>query len=187
LAFVVSVDHGTWPDTWPKELEPYRDQAQTVDGMHSMVYKIRFDKREDFEKAWPHILAVKSKGAPLILERSPSSRSVSGSTAETRVRIVCPPVCLVKLPGGKLLTVGPPWPDHIRSSSGELPEYVEAGLDDWIPVTGESARGFAVRPRVDVVLITDGKIIDLNRIPLPPDTPIIDRRFEERSESADAN
>ena len=31
-----------------------------------------------------------------------------------------------------------------------------------------------------IELIVDGKIVDLNRIPLPADTPIIDKRFEEK-------
>jgi hypothetical protein len=29
-----------------------------------------------------------------------------------------------------------------------------------------------------VELVVDGDIVDLNRIPIPADTPIIDRRFE---------
>jgi hypothetical protein len=29
-----------------------------------------------------------------------------------------------------------------------------------------------------IELIVDGHVVDLNRIPLPADTPIIDRRFE---------
>jgi hypothetical protein len=30
-----------------------------------------------------------------------------------------------------------------------------------------------------IELIVDGDIVDLNRIPLPPDTPIIDERFKD--------
>jgi hypothetical protein len=30
-----------------------------------------------------------------------------------------------------------------------------------------------------IELVVDGEIVDLNRIPLPADTPIIDERFEE--------
>ncbi len=30
-----------------------------------------------------------------------------------------------------------------------------------------------------IELIVDGEIVDLNRIPLPPDTPIIDERFKD--------
>ena len=32
-----------------------------------------------------------------------------------------------------------------------------------------------------IELIVDGDIVDLNRILLPADTPIIDKRFEERT------
>jgi hypothetical protein len=32
---------------------------------------------------------------------------------------------------------------------------------------------------VYIELIVDGEIIDLNRIPLPPDTPVIDERFQD--------
>jgi hypothetical protein len=35
-------------------------------------------------------------------------------------------------------------------------------------------------------LIVDGDIVDLNRIPLPPDTPIIDERFKERGAAVPA-
>ena len=29
-----------------------------------------------------------------------------------------------------------------------------------------------------IELVVDGQVVDLNRIPLPPDTPIIDERFK---------
>lgn len=84
----------------------------------------------------------------------------------------------------KLLRIGPPWPDHIKSESGALPEYVvyENGkLALWDPDGGRSlpkepAR--LMRCRVDIELIVDGQIVDLNRIALPADTPIIDKRFQ---------
>jgi hypothetical protein len=39
-----------------------------------------------------------------------------------------------------------------------------------------------------IELIFDGDIVDLNRIPLPPDTPIIDERFKDgQSKSANRN
>jgi hypothetical protein len=34
-------------------------------------------------------------------------------------------------------------------------------------------------PQISIELIVDGDIVDLNRIPLPPDTPIVDERFKE--------
>ena len=32
-----------------------------------------------------------------------------------------------------------------------------------------------------IELIVDGEVVDLNRIPLPADTPIIDERFKENA------
>jgi len=75
LALVGIRYEGDWPDTWPKELDPLRAQARTLDvgtGIQQTVYEIPFTSREEFEAAWPHILAVKSEGAPLILVKSPS-------------------------------------------------------------------------------------------------------------------
>ena len=43
------------------------------------MFDISFSDREQFEKAWPVILKLKSKGAPLILEKAPSYYNVSGS------------------------------------------------------------------------------------------------------------
>src|SRR5262245_30498098 len=81
---------GTWPDSWPKQLDPLRKQARTYDGpMASQPhYVIPFTKREDFESAWPHILSVKSKSAPVILLRSPSTFF----ECKAGVIIHCPPL-----------------------------------------------------------------------------------------------
>ena len=72
-------DRGTWPESWPKELDSLRKQSRTLDGPLPGVlhYQIPFAKREEFESAWPHLLKVKSKGAPIILLRSPLLRTSS--------------------------------------------------------------------------------------------------------------
>ena len=56
-------EKGTWPESWPKELEPLRKQSRTLVGpmIAQGHYEIPFTKREEFESAWPHILKVKSK------------------------------------------------------------------------------------------------------------------------------
>jgi hypothetical protein len=68
-------DQGMWPKSWPKELEPLRKQSRTFEGprLLTRVYLIPFTKREEFEAAWPHLLKVKSKGAPIILVRGPKT------------------------------------------------------------------------------------------------------------------
>jgi hypothetical protein len=66
---------GTWPNTWPKELEPLRKQATTLVGpmVEASHYEIPFTKREEFEAAWPFILKVKTPGAPIILKKGPKT------------------------------------------------------------------------------------------------------------------
>ena len=68
-------DRGVWPTSWPKELEPLRKQSRTLEGPLVLYrhYLIPFTKREDFEAAWPHLLKVKSKGAPIVLVRGPKT------------------------------------------------------------------------------------------------------------------
>src|SRR4029079_13701596 len=68
-------DRGEWPKSWPAELEPIRKLARTYEGPVVLYrfYLIPFTKREEFEAAWPHLLKVKSKGAPIVLVRGPKN------------------------------------------------------------------------------------------------------------------
>lgn len=127
-------DKGLWPESWPRELEPLRKHARTLDGPTplDLHYAIRFTDRDEFESAWPHILNVKSKGTSLRLVRGPNF--FLGGGRKAGVVIHCPP-------------------------HGESDE--QATLE----------------------LVVDGEIVDLNRIPLPPDTPIIDERFKDGKNS----
>jgi hypothetical protein len=45
-------------------------------------------------------------------------------------------------------------------------------------VDGKDAKG-NWEQTIYIELIVDGEVIDLNRIQIPPDTPIIDERFAE--------
>ncbi len=84
-------DTGTWPESWPAELEPLRKQARSLEGplLPQLHYEIPFTKREEFETAWPHLLKVKTAGAPIVLLRGPVTWL--GSTVNSGVRIHCPP------------------------------------------------------------------------------------------------
>jgi len=89
-AIVMTANKGTWPDTWPKELEQYRDQSRTHDvlaGISEDVHEIPFATRSEFEKAWPHFLKLGSNGTRLILN-SPSIYAVSGSEMGPGVRVL---------------------------------------------------------------------------------------------------
>ena len=142
-------DTGIWPKSWPAELEPLRKQASTSVGplapYMNQHYAIRFTSREEFESAWPHLLKVKSAGAPIFLVRHPSFSLGKDNTAGVVVH--SPPADPVDDPAKPIPVKDV---DEFRINT----TYIE--------------------------LVVDGEIVDLNRIPLPADTPIIDKRFEER-------
>jgi hypothetical protein len=143
-------DTGTWPKSWPKELEPLRKDARTLVGPEEQNrhYAIRFSKREAFEAAWPHILKVKTKGAPVFLVRGPSF--FLGEQSKAGVVVHCPPLGQANDP-----------------ATPEAPiAHVKDARVHWMYTTY-------------IELVVDGNIVDLNRIPLPADTPIIDERFKD--------
>lgn len=140
-------DRGTWPKSWPQELEPLRKQSRTLEGSLANIvfYEIPFTKREEFEAAWPHLLKIKGKGVPIILVRSPDSTFGKFSAG---VRIKCPP-----RDAGNRKTPSTP------NETAKANEQSETEL-------------------TNIQLVVDGEIVNLNRISLPPDTPIIDERFK---------
>ncbi|MHC4676321.1 MAG: glycoside hydrolase domain-containing protein, partial [Planctomycetota bacterium] len=177
-----------------------RNQAHTsVHSQEGAVYEIGFTSRAEFEAAWPHILVVKSKKAPLTLLSSPDKKLVE--TVKAGVRILSPltgtfvtpeglryPPGALAIPDGKFLKIGPPWPDHIKSQSGALPKYAVYENGKWLPYTDKKAKEYSgkkryclTRARIEIELVVDGDIVDLSRIPLPLDTPIIDKRFKDRN------
>lgn len=172
------------PDSWPAELRSLGNRTKEIGVQHGIQetdYEIPFYSAEEFEKAWPHILSLKSKGAPLILEKSPSTYGVSGSTLEVGVRVLCPPGTEIVGgdPTGKARYVfNLPWQDPKPDESIESPEYIEMEGGKWVSQKDGQPLTEGVRARVDVVLVVDGKVIDLNRIKLPENTTIIDHRFK---------
>lgn len=140
---------GDWPNDWPKELETLRKQSRTLVGptLEAQHFAMRFKTREEFEAAWPHILKVKSPGAPIFLKRGPNfflDKERAG------VVVHCPP-----------------------KGQRDNPKTLEAPIEGY-PV--ESPIRWQWTNYIE--LVVDGAIVDLNRIPLPSDTPIIDERFK---------
>jgi hypothetical protein len=103
-------------------------------------HAIPFTEREAFEEAWPHLLKVKTQGAPLVLRRGPNFWLGQGDAG----------VCIHTPPAGET------------------------------PVADAKEAGGQWERTIFIELIVDGDIVDLNRIPLPSDTPIIDERFKDR-------
>jgi hypothetical protein len=186
FGLVMTEGRGTWPADWPKQLEPYREQAKTIGvaaGNQEDVFEINFRNREEFEKIWPVILALKSEGAPLTLTTAGSAPGWAGlfDNNEPVVRIYAPSYTgYVEGADGRMLKPSPPWPDSAKLPNGRLPEYVRLSDDrtTWVPADANynPLKGFKFRVRIEIELVIDGRIIDLNRIRLPADTPIIDKR-----------
>lgn len=107
------------------------------------TYLVPFTKQEEFEDAWPHLLKVKTKGAPIILVRGPKTDFFS-----------------IK-PAGVLIHT-PPIDSEVRAA----PRETTTARDRWLYANY-------------IELAVDGEIVDLNRIELPADTPIIDERFKQ--------
>jgi hypothetical protein len=140
-------EKGTWPDTWPKELEPLRKQSKSYTGggeVNRTFHEIRFSSREEFEAAWPHLLKIKTDKAPIFLSRSPVKYL---GPLDSGVRVWM-----------ELETSKPRPPGPIAG--------VKNARRRWIYAT-------------HIELIVDGKIVDLNRIKLPVDTPVVDERFDD--------
>lgn len=177
---------GMWPESWPKELEPFRKRASTygvAHGTQETVYEIPFKNRREFEKVWPTILQLKSRCAPIRLfschDRSTRSSSAGLENKGPMVRVIAP-----AFGSGALRPLGVAsgdeleWPESVKLQKGELPEYVDTAEDGtWLPEEKVANRGlFKHRARIDIELVVDGTVIDLNRIRLPANTPIIDER-----------
>jgi hypothetical protein len=143
-------DTGTWPKSWPAELEPLRKQSRTLVGpmAPNRHFAITFTDREQFEAAWPHILKVNTKGAPVFLVRGPNF--FLGGRAKAGVVVHCPP-----------------------EGQANNPRTPEA------PIPGVQNERMRWTNTNFIELVVDGEIVDLNRIALPTDTPIIDERFKE--------
>jgi hypothetical protein len=179
-AWIMISDKGTWPKTWPAALEPLREQARSMDVAHGIQqneFEIVFKDREQFEKVWPAVLEVKSPGGVLILESLPS-RSEAGPSSLTQpgVRILTPAYG-ARVGEEKTDAGSPQWLDALTSGGAPLPEYaLSLKGGKWAAYDGSNRAGFMYRARTDIILAVDGRVVDLNRIPLPPDTPILDRR-----------
>ena len=142
-----SVTHkGIWPNSWPKELDPLRSQARTLEGplLPQLTYEVPFTSREDFESAWPHLLKVKSQGAPIILVRGPYK--FLGANMKAGVVVHCPPA------------------NTDRKANPEAPLPGQRSVRSTWMWTNY------------IELVVDGDVVDLNRITFPADTPIVDER-----------
>lgn len=173
-------DRGDWSADWPREFESLRERSTTyrvMAGNKEDVYEIPFDDRDEFERLWPFFLELADPGGKLTLYSvRPHSRRSVFRTSRPAVIISVPPDGVAIKPAGSDEYIHPQRED-LYDQDGHLPEYVVWDGEQWVGVKSlRNLRPFAYRARVDLALVVDGGVIDLNRIPLPDDTTIIDRR-----------
>ena len=189
--------NGLEPKPWSKDLERllakthHREEYLQYDDIRETVFDIQFNERENFEKLWPSILSLKSKGAPLILRTGPSTHR-RFDPIMNGVHVLYP---LRDQEGLSNPGIDPKLLELLLSSPGVPPEYVEIDGNNVTPFSDvlpkplarhEKLREAIYRVRTDIILVIDGNVVDLNRIPLPEDTPIIDQRFAEHGAASHA-
>lgn len=143
-------DSGAWPKGWPAELEPLRKQARTLEG-------------------------------PLILNLHHAIPFTNRAAFES----AWPHILKVKSKEAQLILVrGPNFFLGDDRKAGVVVHCPPSAQDDktaerGTPTTGGNGEGGSRGMAYSIELVVDGKIVDLNRIPLPADTPIVNKRFSE--------
>jgi hypothetical protein len=188
-AYGVLESPGNWPENWPAELEPFREKATSVGWAAGSLFKyhsIPFEDRASFEGAWPAILRLKTKGAPitLITCRAQGTENGPNGTFETgpRVHIICPTEGEYEIDeDGAYHHIGP-WTDDVANEADPLPSLVVLRKSDmkWVDWNrfpmDDDYFDLPKKSRVEITIYVDGDVVDLNRIHIPAHTPIEDHR-----------
>lgn len=140
---------GEWPKSWPSELEPLRKQSRTLVGPLASFQ----------HHAIPFTKREEFEAAwPHILK---------AKTKGAPVFLLRGPNFFLDNAKAGVIVHCPPEGQNKNPATPEAPiEGVKNPRERWTYTNY-------------IDLVVDGEIVDLNRIPLPPDTPIIDERFKD--------
>ncbi len=144
------IESGKWPKCWPKELEPLRKESRTLSGSLADLTVYEIPFTDRDEFEAAWPLLLKLKTQGAPVFLVRGPNKFLVNAMKAGVRVHCPP--------GKTGEAVPP--------SKPLPNRKDP-RSAWIKTNY-------------IELVVDGKIVDLNTIPLPADTPIIDERFEKK-------
>lgn len=143
-------EKGEWPTTWGKELEPLRKQSRTLVG-------------------------------PMVAQRHYAIRF----TKREEVEAAWPHLLKQKTGGAPIILVkGPNFFLGDKARAGVIVHCPPEGQAKN-PATPEAPIVGVTNPRERwmntnyIELVADGEVVDLNRLPFPADTPVIDERFSE--------
>ena len=115
---------------------------------------------------------------PVVLEDGPHLHSTSGTTVTAGVLMLCTPDSRRHDARRHDNETNTGAPEPLRRFGG-LPEYMALAGGKWKASTDRTgASGFLYRARTDIVVVSDGKTIDANRLAIPKDTTVDDRRGE---------
>jgi hypothetical protein len=139
----------------------------------SSVYALySVSNRGEWPKSWPKELEPLRKQArtlvgPVALQR----HYAIPFTKREEFESAWPHLLKVKSKGAHLRLV--------RGPNFFLGGQTKAGVVVHSPPAGQADNPAAPEDPTYIELVVDGDIVDLNRIPLPADTPIIDERFKD--------
>lgn len=145
------IDRGTWPENWPKELELLRAQARTLDG--PLAPQLHF--------------AIHFQNREQFEAAWPQLLKLKGADA---------PLVLKRGPDfflGEEHAAGVVVHSPLPRDAKQLEKPASTAAKD---AGADGGADF----NYTLVLVVDGDIVDLNRIPLPADTLIVDERFKEK-------
>ena len=132
------------------------------------VYEV--SDKGDWPTTWPRELEPLRKQARTLVGPQRLSRHYAIPFAKREeFESAWPQLLKVKSKGAAIILVHAPNFFLGDSKAGVVVHAPPAGQEEN-PATGDTTY---------IELVVDGTIVDLNRIPLPPDTPIIDRRFDD--------
>jgi hypothetical protein len=143
----VAMEEGKWPEHWPMQFDAFRKQARTLEGGELNAVFYELPLTKREDFESLWPHVLKTRGERVPLVLLRSPDSTFGKKVAAGIRIKCRP----------------------RQMEGKV---------------AVSTKGAATKSQqlpdsdiLEIQLINDGTIVDLNRIPLPPDSRIADRRF----------
>lgn len=142
-------------------------------------------------KSWPAELEPIRKQARTLVGPDIASRHYQiPFTKREEFEAAWPHFLKVKTKGAPIILVRGPKTDFFAIKPAGLlihsPPTDDKGTDpvDQIPAQDDSRSTWMNATFFE--LVVDGEIVDLNRIPLPADTPIIDERFKAKADKSPA-